>query len=591
MRLLLGLKSLERLHKSRATTPQWGTTVAVILLIAGGARSLAAVVPTQMVDLTNANFSWEISPLSETGLPPDESDFRELTVSYNSRSLYQGAFGIGWCSEYESRLAMRPYGDPTYFDFGCGEQVTFHSDDSGALRERLISTILMTVKGFHPEKPESYFANLRQQLEIDDDELSEFAVRLKFARPLTTFPENRTLATDNGYTLTRRGDYFHVSKPDGNVLIFDGAGRLVQIVEVRGDVVGLHYTGAHLLAITSNGRPLMQFAYDPYGRIRRVFKEGSGAAATFFYLRMSGANAWYELTSIAKTDQRPFRFEYTAVSLSRVTSPSGAVLKVRYDVDHDWAIGATDEAGCDETYRYWSDARGDITGYVKRCSGQLLHHGWIRYSYLDPLQTRMAIRGAADGRPFELIDEPGGFLRFLDHGSVATTTLDVHGEAVRVMGPNTMTIRRFHPSCQGVRLAKDRTRTAAVLYDTQCIAREIISSAVAAVRIEYDAGGHPMAAVGTDGASVRLSYGIGTELSAATLWRSGKLDARMRIDHDDLVPVKGLGRDIGQLRKVVDLLWWTGVLPDGPYRRLVPDSDMIGKVTCDCRLLQNALVR
>src|SRR5687768_10445910 len=67
-----------------------------------------------LVDPFNANYSdtWVDLEIDTKG-----SQVR-LERTYNSRSLFDGIFGFGWCSDFETRV--RPYRDGTVVLTNCG---------------------------------------------------------------------------------------------------------------------------------------------------------------------------------------------------------------------------------------------------------------------------------------------------------------------------------------------------------------------------------------------------------------------------------------------------------------------------------------
>ena len=71
------------------------------------------------IDAKNANYFWgaqiEIGPREGTA----------FGIYYNSRTLHDGLFGFGWCSDLESRLEVQLDGAFNMIDCGAGEETRF----------------------------------------------------------------------------------------------------------------------------------------------------------------------------------------------------------------------------------------------------------------------------------------------------------------------------------------------------------------------------------------------------------------------------------------------------------------------------------
>ena len=75
-----------------------------------------------VVDMKNANYShsWVDVQLVGSGY--------EMKVSrtYNSRTLFSGMFGYGWCSTYETKIRPTPEGNIELKECGAGSQVVYY---------------------------------------------------------------------------------------------------------------------------------------------------------------------------------------------------------------------------------------------------------------------------------------------------------------------------------------------------------------------------------------------------------------------------------------------------------------------------------
>jgi len=74
-----------------------------------------------MVDMRNANYSnsWVDLELSGSGY-----DLR-VSRTYNSRTLFNGIFGFGWCSDFETKLEVTPEANLKMTECGAGRETYY----------------------------------------------------------------------------------------------------------------------------------------------------------------------------------------------------------------------------------------------------------------------------------------------------------------------------------------------------------------------------------------------------------------------------------------------------------------------------------
>ena len=77
-----------------------------------------------VVNMKNANFSDKWVDLS---IPSSGYDL-EIERTYNSRTLHNGLFGFGWCSDFETKLKVTPDGNINIIECGGGSKVVYISE-------------------------------------------------------------------------------------------------------------------------------------------------------------------------------------------------------------------------------------------------------------------------------------------------------------------------------------------------------------------------------------------------------------------------------------------------------------------------------
>src|SRR5947209_3378651 len=78
-----------------------------------------------LVDLKNANFADAWVDLAIQGPGYD----LKVQRGYNSRTLFNGMFGFGWCSDFETSLDITAEGNLKLVECGAGAEVTYTSQN------------------------------------------------------------------------------------------------------------------------------------------------------------------------------------------------------------------------------------------------------------------------------------------------------------------------------------------------------------------------------------------------------------------------------------------------------------------------------
>jgi hypothetical protein len=80
------------------------------------AFTFSSSVAFAIVDMKSANFSDNWTDLTVPGVGYD----LRVNRSYNSRSLFNGLFGFGWCSDYETKIEVTPESNLKLTECGGG---------------------------------------------------------------------------------------------------------------------------------------------------------------------------------------------------------------------------------------------------------------------------------------------------------------------------------------------------------------------------------------------------------------------------------------------------------------------------------------
>ncbi|RME14885.1 MAG: cell wall-associated protein wapA, partial [Bdellovibrio sp.] len=177
-----------------------------------------------IIDMRNANYSdtWRdiFVPASGFNL--------EVKRTYNSRSLFNGIFGFGWCSNYETRLEVTAEGNLKIYECGGGQEITFTKKSFGPQDiYQTIKKIITEVKKRNPKISSKDLKQLKNDLKVDSFLREEFARQLHLHGLVT--PNVKYLADGraNEYIMFKN-NFFLRHLPDGSFQKFNKEGRLLK---------------------------------------------------------------------------------------------------------------------------------------------------------------------------------------------------------------------------------------------------------------------------------------------------------------------------------------------------------------------------
>ena len=319
-----------------------------------------------LVDMRNANFSdtW-------TDLQVKTSTF-DLRVqrTYNSRTLFNGIFGFGWCSEYETQLAITPENSIRVTECGAGfETIYTRGGESSSEYEKNIKAIMAEIRKRNRGRPESYFSSLENDIRIDtrlrDDFISQFKIASgKVAENARYIANGRS----SDY-ITLSGGIYTRNLPNGSQQKFNQNGRLTQINDRNGNFIKIKYKDNKIVSAIDNTGASLQFKYGSNSKFVSSVVGPGGLSASYTY---SGEN----LVSVTNAWKNTYRHEYDNLyNITKVAYPDKTTIELTYDKDKDWVMSFKDRSGCKEVYKYTDNPKDPINNYgssvVKTCGNKV----------------------------------------------------------------------------------------------------------------------------------------------------------------------------------------------------------------------------
>lgn len=327
---------------------------------------LAALPAFSVVDMKNANYSntWVDLTVPGTGY-----DMR-VARSYNSRTLYSGIFGFGWCSEFETTLEVLAEGNLKLTECGAGQEAIFtpRNFDKKDM-DKFLATLVQKMKASEKTKqPESYYSTLTKELLDDEDKRSKLARQHGLQLPV----KEGQVFLANGReveTITFNKTYYTRSLPDGSLMRFsaDGKGRLIAMYDKNGNFLKLDWDKNNLKEVVDNNGRKLSFKYFQNGKVQKV--SGPNAlSAEYKFANLDDLswvkNGWGNIYKLHYDDLH---------NLTKVDYPDGTYLALSYDKQKDWVKSFTDRQGCVESYNYESakdDPKNHYWSTVKKVCGK-----------------------------------------------------------------------------------------------------------------------------------------------------------------------------------------------------------------------------
>lgn len=315
------------------------------LLIAVGLLSLFFI-PLQshaIVDMKSANYSDNWTDLIVPGVGYD----LRVNRTYNSRSLFNGLFGFGWCSDFETRIEVTPESNLKLTECGGGMEILFMPKSfKPAKVDSTIKAILTEIKRRRPELRPDYIAGLEKELKVDDFMREEFSRRMGIKGKV----ESGVVYSANGReaeNITLKGGIFKRTLADGTFQLFDPiSGHMNQMYDKNQNYLKLSWQKDTLQSVSDNLGRKLSFKYNPQNKkVAEIFGP-NGLKAKYI---IKGE----DLVQVTDGKKEDYKYIYDDVhNLTRIDFPDKTHKALTYNKDKDWVTSFRNRKGCMETYDY-----------------------------------------------------------------------------------------------------------------------------------------------------------------------------------------------------------------------------------------------
>lgn len=326
--------------------------------------SLTASSAFALVDMKNANYT---NTWTDMEVPGAGYDFK-IVRTYNSRSLFSGIFGFGWCSDFETSMEVMPEGNIKVKECGGGVSIIYSARELG--RTEIDKTIATIISKMRAEKKvgqtESYYTSLKTDLVENDDKRAELARQYGIAVPIKEGTKFYANGKEVEHFVFQKTHYTR-NLADGSAQRFNLDGRLIAQYDKNGNFLKFEYDKDLVREITDNNARRLSFKYYPNKKVQRVTGPG-GLVAEYRFANLD------DLSMVKNAWKNTYTYEYDDLhNMTKATWPDKTAISLKYDKKNDWVISFVDRDKCSENYAYEfsdNDPRNHYWSTVKKTCGK-----------------------------------------------------------------------------------------------------------------------------------------------------------------------------------------------------------------------------
>ncbi len=301
-----------------------------------------------LVDMNNAGYtnSWV-----DLEVPGNGYEMRVLRA-YKSRTIYNGMFGFGWCSEFETKLETTSEGSIKISECGDGQEINFSAKEvTRADVDNTINQITAKMKADKKNSTSSalFWTKLKTQLLEDDQARTSYAKQYGIVVPIKDGQKFMANGKEVENVIFAKNFYTR-NLPDGSYQRFDMNGKLTHMYDKNGNFLKFEYQKDLLTEIQDNNARRLTFKYFPNKKVQKITAP-NGVITEYKYNQQDdliwNKNAW------AQKDKDVYIYEYNEFhNLVKAMWPDKTSIAIKYDNVKDWVTSFTDRDKCTESYKY-----------------------------------------------------------------------------------------------------------------------------------------------------------------------------------------------------------------------------------------------
>lgn len=320
------------------------------------------------IDMKNANFadSWIDYKSNGTGYQ------LKVQRTYNSRSTFDGMFGFGWCSDFETKLEIMPNSSLKVTECGGGLEIDFVTSKKrkGGELSSHIKTLVLLSKKVNPRLKKPYLNRLAKDLKnnqyLREALAKKLGVKGKISNNATFYARGR-----GGEKIIFKNGFYRRTLSDGTFQKFGSNGKLVSMFDRNSNYLTFLYLKDKLNQVSDNNGRRLDFKYHSNGKVKEIrTPEQKTLKYTYSGQDVQTAyNAW----------GMKYSYKYDSLhNLTDITFPDKSKKKIFYNKDKDLVLGFKDRNSCEEKYVYQGSKNNPRNHYwstvTKTCNGKVTNN-------------------------------------------------------------------------------------------------------------------------------------------------------------------------------------------------------------------------
>ena len=396
----------------------------------------------------------------------------KIEAAYNSRSLYNGILGYGWCSNLETRLDALPGNVIRGVECGGGMEILYHTKGQAkalAPARQTESIIQETLK--RRKMSQKTIASLRADLmksqTLRSDFLTALGLKAKVVQGMKYYANGRV----NEYVESKSGKFVR-HLPNGVSEVFASDGSLAKIYDKFGAFIDIKRSRKKIEVTDNKGRRLVLLLDPITGKVKEARFKGQTVAK---YQQDSREDLrMVELFPLQSGKKRPRKrtFKYRYDSLHNLLSteyPDGTAEQLTYDAKRDWVTSFKDRKGCRESYKWRKNAHNPnhYSSEVKKiCGGKVVTNG--KYEFWNKKRPKRGgemylhrARSKINGRITDVFYHPdfGTPVSFLKNGVRTKRAYYANGFLKMKSNPyREVTYKNYIKKCRKPNLVRVKTK-------------------------------------------------------------------------------------------------------------------------------------
>lgn len=439
-----------------------------------------------LVDMRNANFAdtWVDLEIPGSGYN------LQVQRTYNSRSLFNGMFGYGWCSDFETSLEPSADGNLKLTECGAGMEVIYSTASANPKEaEQASDDIITKLKAKNPNMSRQYFKDLALQLKADRRLRDKYFDELGMHSTLQK--GSVFLANGHGPDFIEKKDSLYIRRmPGGESQKFDLKGRLTQLQDKNGNYLQFNYDNEKIKDVVDNNGKKLSFTFYSNRKVKKIVGPNN-LKSEYEFKNLN------DLHSVNNGWNHTYLYSYDDLhNLNKIQFPDKTTKVLTYDTNKDWVTSFKDRNNCKEDYKYELSKDDPKNHYwstvLKKCEGKTVSQGryefWYKFnkSKSDKYLARVFMKNNE-----EVTD---------------VTYHEVFGKPISLTKNGATTKYEYDDKTGLLKSRKENNRLVKFEYDNVCKKVETVSEGKLSTHFGYDGKCNLTSAHNSKGQTVSLTY-------------------------------------------------------------------------------------